>query len=383
MNLRREVVRRVPPLARRDAELRARNARIRELERDRTRLERDRERLEQQLVEEQARAEQLVDPEELLARSSFTHHLITLRRVTEQLRELDPGRHHPLRHLPFKLRNYRLAASHGIPVPRVLGVWPDAAQIDLDALPDDVVLKSDGGAGSHGVLPLRRVADGSYETIDGVRQLTSEEVRGHFVDRAARGRISGPFFAEEVLRQPGGGPIPDDVKINVSYGEVQHVMLRRVARHGHLRSMGFRYVDAEGADLGAVMIGRDSDESIPPPEDLDEMVRIAGHLSRAVGLPFVRVDLYGTERGVVLGELTRTPGGRQPFRPHHDEKMGLGWEAGASRLELDLMAGRPPGILHGEHPMPDLYPEGHVSRSAEPGPWAPLVVPCERWCGTP
>ncbi|OLT40221.1 hypothetical protein BJF86_05325 [Serinicoccus sp. CNJ-927] len=374
MNLRREVVKRVPPLAKRDAELRARNRRIRE-------LERTRDALEQQLADERDRAAKLVDPDELAQRSSFTQHLITLRRMTEDLRQLDPERRHPLRHLPFKLRNYRLAASHGIPVPQVLAVWEDAAQIDLAELPEEVVLKSDGGAGSHGVLPLRRLAEGRYETIDGVRRLTGDEVRAHFVDRASRGRISGPFFAEEVLRQPGGGPIPDDVKINVSYGEVQHVMLRRVPRHGHLRSMGFRYVDAEGADLGAVMIGRDSDDSIAPPHDLPEMVGIARHLSRAVGLPFVRVDLYGTERGVVLGELTRTPGGRQPFKPHHDDAMGRGWEHAASRLELDLVAGRPPGILHGQHPMPELYPQGHVSRSAEPGAWAPRIVPCAQWCG--
>ncbi|WP_298889952.1 ATP-grasp fold amidoligase family protein [uncultured Serinicoccus sp.] len=373
MNLRREVIRRIPPLEKRDAELRRRNQRIRALEAERTGLE-------QELDAQRDHAATLVDPAELARRSSFTQHLVTLRRVTVALRELDPERRHPLRQVPFKLRNYRLAASHGIPTPRILGVWEDPAGIDLDALPDEVVVKSDGGAGSHGVLPLRRVAGGGYQTLDGVRSLSADEVREHFTSRAAQGRISGPFFAEEVLRQPGGGPIPDDVKINVSYGEVLHVMLRRVSRHGHLRSMGYRYVDADGAELGAVMIGREDDRAVPVPPDLPEMVEMARHLSLATGLPFIRVDLYGTERGAVLGELTRTPGGRQPFRADHDERMGLGWEAAASRLELDLVAGRPPGILHGEHPVPELYPEGHVSRSADPGAWAPRVVPCAQ-CG--
>ena len=57
-------------------------------------------------------------------------------------------------------------------------------------------------------------------------------------------------------------------------------------------------------------INRDSDNapkgfSLPKPEGLEEAFQTADRLSR--GFPFVRVDLYLTERGVRFGEMTFTP----------------------------------------------------------------------------
>src|SRR5690606_3776057 len=101
---------------------------------------------------------------------------------------------------------------HGVPVPDVLRVWPSTEEMSFDGLPDGFVVKSDGGAGSHGVLPLRRVGDDDFQTLDGELTLTAGQVREHFAERVEQRRISGPFFAEAVLRQPGGGPIPDDIK---------------------------------------------------------------------------------------------------------------------------------------------------------------------------
>lgn len=379
MSLRSNLIAKVPPVARRDQELARRKERIDRLRGKVGRLERKVARQQKEIDRLSSAA--AVQVEEQLARPSYYRQLLTLRRTQVDLRQLDPDLRHPLRHLPFKLRNYRLGASHGIAVPTVLRVWSEAEEIDLAGLPAAFVLKSDGGAGSHGVLPLRRTAGGRLETVDGHRTLTEAEVRDHFVTRAQAGRISGPFFAEELLEQPGGGPIPDDIKIYACYGDVQQVLLRRVGRHGDLRSLRRRYLRADGSDLGDVLVGATTDSTVPVPQNLAEMAQIARHLSRAVGLPFVRVDLFDTADGVVLGEITRSPGGAQRLRPDQDEAMGLAWERASFRLDLDLMDGRPPGILHGSHPAPDLYPAGHVSRSADPGPWRPHVVPCEHWCG--
>jgi hypothetical protein len=59
------------------------------------------------------------------------------------VRRLDPAGQHPFRQVPFKLRNYRLGASHGVPVPTVLRAWSKSDDIDLDDLPDRFVVKSD------------------------------------------------------------------------------------------------------------------------------------------------------------------------------------------------------------------------------------------------
>lgn len=376
MTFRQRLVRRIPPIAWRDVELARRRDRIKE-------LTAHTEELDGQIAQLRTELDRRALEEDSLARPSFRRLLLSLRRTSVDLRAIDREQRHPLRQLPFKLRNYRFAASHGFAVPEVYRTWSDPGSIDLEGLPDSFVVKSDGGAGSHGVLPLRRTGEDVYETFDGERTLTGEQVRQHFAERTAASRISGPFFAEEALRQLGGGPIPDDIKLYVTYGEVHQVLVRRVAVHGDLRSTSRRYLAADGSDLGDAVRGETVDPSLPVPAGLAEMVGVARHLSLAVGLPFVRVDVYDTDRGIVLGEVTRAPGGRQQVRHDHDELMGRAWEAAAYRLDLDLLAGRPPGLLHGDRPAPNLYPEGHVSRSADPGAWEPLVVKCGTWCALP
>lgn len=380
MSMRRRLTRAFPPIAWRDDALAERRDQLNALRREHQRLQAEHESATSELRRARRELRRKVDVDEYLAHPSFRRQLVTLRRTSVDLRSVDPGLTHPLRHLPFKLRNYRVAASHGYAVPAVLATWANPAEIEVAGLPDAVVLKSDGGAGSHGVLPLRRTGPDAWTTVDGDRTLSADGVREHFVSRVERRSISGPFFAEEFLEQPGGGPIPDDIKVYATYGQVQQVLLRRVDRHGDLGQTRRRYLGADGTDLGDVAVGEKLDHTIPVPSSLPQVVQLVEHLSRAVGVPFVRVDLYETARGLVVGELTRSPGGKQQMRDDHDQAMGLAWERAAYRLDLDLIAGRPPGVLHGTHPAPNLYPEGHVSRSAEPGPWEPTVVPCEQWC---
>lgn len=307
--------------------------------------------------------------------ASFRRMLIGLERSVALLPQLDPGRTHPHLQLPFKLRNYRLAASHGVDVPTVYASWLSPRDIDLTALPDQFVLKSDGGHSDRGVLPLRRVEEDLYELLDGTRRLTGQQA----VDEFNKPGVRRPYFAEEVIVQPDGGPIPDDVKVYAAYGEIMHVMLRRKTEHADTRTAAFRYLDSEGRDLGSIQPRRTTDPRIPPPVHLEEVVVAARHLSRAVGIPFCRVDVYDTSRGVVFGEITPIPGGRQLLTDEHDKRLGAQWEAARWRLDLDLLAGRPPGILHGEAPAPNLYPAGHGSYSDAPT-WSVRQVACGQWC---
>jgi len=290
---------------------------------------------------------------------------------------MDPERNHPLRRIPRKLRNYSLAASHGVPIPTVYDVWADLADVDLSALPATFVIKSDRGAGARGVLPLRRRAHDTFQVVGGDDVLTQEEVRVRLQDRS----VGPPFFAEEILVQPGTRDLPEDVKIYMFYGQVGHIMLRRMPRHGSMKHARFRFLTEDGVDLGDdIAPDRMIDASIQPPDPLDTYLDIARHLSRAVALPFVRVDVYDTTRGPVFGELTRGPGGRQGFRADHDLVLGEMWDRAQLRLDLDLVAGRPMRNLIGENPYPDLYP---VRGSFwEDSPDSPHLQPvsCDTWC---
>lgn len=362
-NVRQRVKQLVPPIARRDEKLAALAAEVRDLRKQ----------------VQQARStpapgaqDELAELRGSLERPSLQRSLDDLRRSVVPLRGIDHDQAHPLRQLPFKLRNYRLAASHGIAVPEIYAAWTTVDEIDLSGLPDEFVVKSDGGAGGHGVLPLRRDGEDRYTLVSTDRVMTSEDVRERLRGIST---LSGPYFAEELLHGvDGGAAIPEDVKIFAFYGEIGQVLLRHMDEHANLRRASYRFVDEHGADLGDGVWDARLDRTIEPPSRLATMVDVAKHLSLAVGVPFVRVDLYETDRGVVLGELTRVPGGRPQYSAGHDAFMGELYENGRWRLERDIVKGRPPGILHGAHEAPNPYPPGHVSQQPDPGTWA-----VQRW----
>lgn len=378
----RKVLRRLPgvqPLARRarralraEELIAAREEKIARLRRELARETAARKRAQEWLATDRPERMDSAPP-------SFRRNLIELRRTMEDLRALDPEAFHPARQIPRKLRNYRLAASHGVAVPQVLGVWAREADIDLSGLPDTFVLKSDVGAGGNAVFPLRRVAADRFAVIGGEEVLSTTQLRERF---AARPSAGGPFFAEGFLQQRVPTvEIPDDVKIYACYGEVSMVLLRQMPVHANLDHARYRYTDARGADLGKdIAPGSRIDSAIPLPEPLEDFIRVAEHLSRAVAVPFIRVDIYDTVDGPVLGELTRAPGGRQRYRRDQDIAMGQAWDRARWRLELDVLDGRPLRNLHGLHPAPNLYPDSHVSHQEDPRGWAVATVDCGQWC---
>lgn len=317
--------------------------------------------------------------EQAIPGSSFLRHLQELRRGAAPLRALDPDRHHPAMQIPRKLRNYRLAASHGVPVPQVYAVWSRLEEIDLSGLPDEFVLKGEIGSSGKGVFPLRRVDAERFQLVGGEETYTRDSLVDLLTGHPS---VWGPYFAEEFLTQRvAGEQIPDDVKIYACYGQVLMVMLRQMPLHADLSTARYRYLDAQGRDLGSdAAPDRTVHSSIPAPEPFADFVRLAEHLSRAVALPFIRVDVYDTTRGPVLGELTRSPGGSQRYRNDLDAAWGLAWDEAQWRLELDVVDGRPLRNLHGLHPIPDYYPASHQSNQPDPKGWEVVTADCAQWC---
>ena len=240
-----------PPIAWREEKLAERTAEVRRLRAELRRsvtaqqyAEAEAERLRLELA---ALRNRITETRAALQRPSWQRSLDDLRRNVVTLRSVDREKAHPLRQLPFKLRNYRLALSHGVPAPEVYATWGTVDEIDLRGLPDEFVLKSDGGAGGHGVFPLRRLPDGRFAVVSTEETVDEDGIRSR-IRRSPR--LSGPFFAEELLRSPEGSAIPEDVKVYAYYGEIGQVLLRRVHEHGNLSRTYYRFVDAHGEDLG-------------------------------------------------------------------------------------------------------------------------------------
>ncbi|WP_084468422.1 ATP-grasp fold amidoligase family protein [Promicromonospora sukumoe] len=278
------------------------------------------------------------------ARPSFRRMLVTERGLSRAAHE-HPNRS-PRSRVSDKLFSKELADSFGVRVPVKLRAWPDLDSIELGSLPDEFVLKSIGGASSRGVFPLRRVG-GEYRLISTGDVITLDEMRAqisaHMERDAARpsyDRIRPPFYAEEFVQDlSDSSEIPVDVKLYTFYGRVGQVLLRRVARHGERSGVGYRYLGADGTDLGDVSTGRTTDPTIPVPDRFPELVATAEKISRATGLAFVRVDLYQTRNGVVFGELTPCPGEPQHYTDDHDLLLGRLWQEAQLRLDADVASG--------------------------------------------
>ncbi|WP_168211809.1 ATP-grasp fold amidoligase family protein [Ruania zhangjianzhongii] len=312
-----------------------------------------------------------------LTSASFRQSIRQYIRVVRAEHKLkDPHRSAALQ-LPHKLRNLEFAASHGVGVPTAYQVWPDIASIDLGALPETFVLKSDGGAGSVAVFPLQRLDDDRYGVIGGKAEYTESELLGHL--RSLGRRARAPYFAEELLVAADRAPLPDDVKCYMFYGEVGQILVRKVGEHGDPSTIRLKFVNEQGKDYGPVAVGRTHDETIQVPNSLPEISTAAKHLSRAIGLPFCRVDLYNTSRGIVLGEITRAPsGGNEYFVEDHDEMLGWQWVRASARLEVDLNSGRPAGPVFGTAADLRLYPPSDDPLS--PANFGRTTVDCTQWC---
>lgn len=291
----------------------------------------------------------------------------------------------PMAQVPYKLRNYSLAQSHGVRSPHIYGVWASQKDVSLrEVSVDRVVLKGDGGHSAQGVFPLERTPEG-WRSTDGSIEFAGDELPDSM--RKALGKARAPFFAEEFLESPSGWAIPEDVKLYCAYGEVMQVYIMRSSKDGSMEREKFssRFLDAGGASLGEIRNGLTYDESIDVPANYSQLVESAEHLSRASGLPFVRVDMYATAAGPVLGELTSVPsGGKQSYIERHDRALGTSWVNGLARLERDLMRGRPFGTLFGGQEYSWWYPEAaDPTNMHHPSNWSRKHAGCQEWCLTP
>src|ERR1044071_4323654 len=89
---------------------------------------------------------------------SYQRRLYSAQRIRTHERAL--GRSAPSVVSRGKFWVYDFVQSHGVVIPEQYGGWDDPADIPWDTLPDRVVIKAAVGRASGGVFPLQRVPEG-------------------------------------------------------------------------------------------------------------------------------------------------------------------------------------------------------------------------------
>lgn len=256
----------------------------------------------------------------------------------------------PVMEVNDKDAGYAFARSHGIAAPRQLATFERPGLIDWSELPDNFVIKTLRGTSSRGVLVLERVTGGYIDHMAGDHAVMSQaDVIGYLDARVLTDQVSPELVIEEALPSPygDGRKIVPDAKLYCFYGTVGMVMMAaRSSRRA--ADVSFRYFDAAGTDLGDARTGPRHDPSIPGPMHMAALVDAGALLSAALPEPFVRLDFYEQPDGIVFGETTLGPGGKQLMRSDVDQLLGAMWEDAEARLRAEAYTAKMRGPRFGD-----------------------------------
>lgn len=182
---------------------------------------------------------------------------------------------------------------------KTYGVWNSFEEIDLNALPDRFVLKTNHTGGGEGIILCK---DKSKLDIEKAKAILKRCLGLNMYNSTREWpykTIKPQIVAEQLLETSDGSGI-QDYKFYCFDG-IPRVLLiasNRFSTHN------YNYLSMDFCPLPIVSCcGEPIDASLlKKPDNFEEMKHIASVLSK--GFPHVRVDLYDIENVVFFGELT-------------------------------------------------------------------------------
>lgn len=201
----------------------------------------------------------------------------------------------------YRVRDYVTQRGCGDCLNALIAVYNRVDEIDWDSLPQRFAVKWNFGCGYNLICTDKSRLD----IAAAEKQLGKwgrEPFWAYYSELQYRS-IRKKIIVEEYI---GGedGTLPEDYKFYCFHGQAYCVMLC-VGRGTERPKFYFFDRDFRLLRLNEDSIAAPVQFSLEKPAFLDEAFQIADALS--AGFPFVRVDLYLTERGVRFGELTFTP----------------------------------------------------------------------------
>ena len=210
---------------------------------------------------------------------------------------------------------------------QTLGVWDKPEEIDFDTLPECFVLKTNHSGGSTGIVICRDKA--SFDRKSAINRLKkSLQSKGFYDFREwPYKNVERKVFAEEFVVPPSGVKDLPDYKWFCFNGEpcyCQVIQDRTTRETIDFFDINWNHQEFVGLNQLVGVNPQITKAIAPPPRptNLEQQLCIARQLSK--GIPFVRIDLYETEKGVFFGEITFYPmSGFGGFTPSEwDYKLG-------------------------------------------------------------
>lgn len=194
-----------------------------------------------------------------------------------------------------------------------LGVWDNVNDIDWDSLPQQFVLKTTHGGGSCGVVVCKNKSTFDIEAAKSklqksMRTSACRSYREHPYDAVPRKILAEKYIAPRIVEGQEITDLPD-YKFFCFNGEPQYCQVIR--DRNSKETIDFYDMDWIHQEfVGLVGLNpnvKNGANPVDKPASLEQMKEICRKL--AVGIPFVRVDLYVTGEKHFFGELTFYPAG--------------------------------------------------------------------------
>ncbi len=198
------------------------------------------------------------------------------------------------------VKDYVASKDLGHIVPKLLGVWDRAEDVDWDSLPEKFAIKTNQGCGYN--LFCRDKS--TFDTAEATKKLDKWLHEKYSAIETHYDLIEPKIFAEQFLDDAGNYPI--DYRIYCFRGEpflIDCTICENNDQAAHwphyMFDTDWNYRPEYSREH------HDDPKRIPQPEGFDKMLDYAHTLS--ADFEFVRVDLYNFDGKIWLGELTFTP----------------------------------------------------------------------------
>lgn len=245
----------------------------------------------------------------------------------------------------FALHNF--CKKHGFPMPKVYNFWDTPGEMNLDNAPQKFVLKPTVMFSAWGVMLLQKRADGTYyEELKG-RVMTFEKIleEQQYAYDLCKYKGSYRLMMEEKIESGvTDQPVPLDYKVSVFYDKPRQV--HQINRN--TKPMEFAFFDGNFEPLnleGRIESKWDTKAQgrHQRPEQYEQMLQIACEVTKALGTPYMRVDMFSGPEGPVIGELTPSPGDAYygnnfKYTEAYENELGQAWVEAEKRIIADCEA---------------------------------------------
>lgn len=242
-----------------------------------------------------------------------------------------------------KVKLNSFCQKHDLPTPKISVVWKHPREIDLSVTDREFVLKPSVLHSTKGVMVLKNAGNGVFrESLSG-KELTQEDIitlQTAAYDDCKFKSAYRIFIEEKVVGDDNVGEIPLDYKIYTFYGIP--MMVFQFNRNASPKRAA--WFDGEFRPLRVRECIRSDWQVINHgvhilPRDWQNMLEIASRASILVKSPFISVDMFSSDRGAVIGELTPAPGApfygkMYKFTEEFDTILGESWEAALERMKI-------------------------------------------------